>query len=297
MLITGPFIAQGPCVILFLFVLQVQTQVQTVAIRNVNLHTSDAVLLRVKDLRGEVLRTSPATPATLDDARSFRIKVTSGTIAMTGDDLGAFLNANVFAYPGSPIHNLHVTIDSGSVIQTGTLHKVIDINFRMRANVSLTPDGRIRVHPTHMTDQKLLHTLGLHMSDLVDVKHARGLAIDKDDIIMDALSLLPPPTVDGRLVDVHVDGNELVERFAGDSTPAIDTTQGGYLHFRGGRLRFGRLSMTATDLLIQSTESHGTFDVNLPHYSQQLVAGFSKTTPTGGLIAHLGRYVSPNAPH
>jgi hypothetical protein len=293
MLITGPFIAQGPSVLLFLVALQVQT----VEIRNVNLRTSDAVQLRVRDLRGEVVRSSPANPATLDDARSFRIKVTSGTIAMTGDDLGAFLNANVFAYPGSPIHDLHVELDSGALIQTGTIHKVIDIKFRMRADVSLTPDGRIRVHPTHMTDQKLLHTVGLNMSDLIDVKHARGLTIEKDDIIMDALSLLPPPAVEGRLADVRVDGNQLIERFVGDSVPAIDTTQGGYLHFRGGLLRFGRLSMSATDLLIESTESHGPFAVNLPRYNQQLVAGFSKTTPTGGLIAHLGRYVSPNAPH
>lgn len=283
--------------LLFLLALQVQTPVQTVEMRNVNLHVSDSVLLRVHELRGEVVRSSPATPATLDDARSFRIKVTSGTIAMTGEDLGGFLNANVFAYPGSPIHDLHVVIDSGAVIQTGTIHKVVDIKFRMRADVSLTPDGRIRVHPTHMTDQKLLHTLGLHMSDLVDVKHARGLTVDKDDIIMDALSLLPPPAVDGRLVDVHVDGNQLIERFAGDSAPAIDTTQGGYLHFRGGQLRFGRLSMSGTDLLVEAKESRGTFEVNLPHYNQQLVAGFSTTTPTGGLIAHLGRYVSPNAPH
>ena len=55
--------------------------------------------------------------------------------------------------------------------------------------------------------------------------------------------------------------------------------------------------MSGADLLVESKESHGTFEVNLPHYNQQLVAGFSTTTPTGGLIAHLGRYVSSNAPH
>lgn len=292
MLTTGPHIAQGSHVLLLLVALQLQT----LEIRNVNLQTSDAVLLRVRNLRGEVVRTSSATPATLDVPGSFRIKVSSGTIAMTGDDLGAFLNGVVFAYKGSPIHDLHVVIDSGSLIQTGTLHKIIDIGFRMRANVSLTPDGRIRVHPTHMTDQKLLHTVGLHMSDLIDVKHARGLTLDKDDILIDALSLLPPPAVQGRLIDVHVEGNELIERFAGDSTRS-DTTEAGYLQFRGGRLRFGRLLMSGTDLRIVGADPHGPFDVNLPHYSQQLVAGFSQTTPTGGLIAHLGRYVSSHAPH
>jgi hypothetical protein len=135
------------------------------------------------------------------------------------------------------------------------------------------------------------------MSDLVDVRHARGLTIDKDDILIEATALLPSPAVDGRLVDVHVEGNELVERFAGDSVPAVDPTRPGFVQFRGGRLRFGRLSMEHTDLLIVSADPHGTFDLNLPHYAEQLVAGYSRTTPTMGLVAHLGRYVSSHAPH
>jgi hypothetical protein len=272
-------------------------QVQTVEMRNVNLHLSDAVLLRVRDLRGEVVRTSPSKPATLDDPQSFRLRVSSGTVAMNGDDLASFLNAVVFSYPGSPLKNLRVQIDSGALIQTGTLHKVIGIKFRMRANVGIEPDGRIRVHPTHMTAQKLVHSIGLHMSDLVDVRHAKGLTIDKDDVILDATGLLPPPAVDGKLVDVHVEGNELVERFAGDPAPAVDSTKPGFIHFVGGRLRFGRLTMSSTDLMIISTDPHGTFDVNLPHYAEQLVAGYSRNTPKGGLVAHLGHYVSPHAAH
>jgi hypothetical protein len=258
---------------------------------------SDAVLLRTRALHGDLIRTSPSTPASLDDPHSYRIRVTSGTVAMTGADLTSFLNGVVFAYPGSPLKNLQVSIDSGSLIQTGTLHKVVDIGFRMRAEVSITPDGRIRVHPIKMTDQKLMHTLGLHMSDMVDVKHAKGVTIEKDDILIEATALLPPPAVDGRLVDAHIEGNALVERFAGDSATAIDSTQPGAVHFRGGRLRFGHLTMDNTDLLIVSANPHGAFDLSLPHYAQQLVAGYSQITPTMGLVAHLGRYVSSPAGH
>jgi hypothetical protein len=258
---------------------------------------SDAVLLRTRALHGDLIRTSPSTPASLDDPHSYRIHVTSGTVAMTGDDLTSFLNGVAFAYPGSPLKNLRVEIDSGSLLQTGTLHKIVDINFRMRADVSVTPDGRIRVHPTKMTDQKLMHTLGLHMSDMVDVKHAKGITIDKDDILIEATALLPPPAVDGRLVDVHIEGHELVERFAGDSVPAVDSTRPGSVQFHGGRIRFGRLSMDNADLLIVSANPHGAFDLSLPHYAEQLVAGYSQLTPTMGLVAHLGRYAPSPAGH
>jgi hypothetical protein len=283
-LTTTPCAAQGP-------------PQQTIDIRNVDLHLSDAILFHARSLRGEMIRTSPSAPATLDDPRSYRIRVTSGTVAMTGDDLTAFLNGVVFAYPGSPLKNLRVEIDSGSLLQTGTLHKIVDINFRMRADVSVTPDGRIRVHPTKMTDQKLMHTLGLHMNDMIDVKHAKGVTIDQDDILIEATASLPPPAIDGRLVDIHIEGNQLVERFIGDSSTAADSTHPGSVHVRGGRLRFGRLTMDSADVLIVSANPHGAFDLSLPHYEEQLVAGYSQITPTMGLVAHLGRYVSSHATH
>jgi hypothetical protein len=278
---------------LFLFLLHQQT----IEMRHVDLHLSDTVLLHVRELRGQMIPVREDQPPSLDASNSYRIRVLSGTVAMTGDDLTPFLNDVVFNYKGSPLKNLQVTTDSSGLVVTGTLHKVVDIAFRMRADVGVTSDGRIRIHPTRMTDQKLLHTLGLHMSDLIDVRHARGLALDKDDIILDALVALPPPAVDSRLVDAHVEGNSLVERFTGDPAPAGDSAQPGFVKIRGGRLAFGRLLMTNTDLTIVGPNPHGTFDLNLPHYAAQLVAGYSQTTPTMGLVAHLGRYVSTNATH
>lgn len=280
-------------ILLYLFVFQQQT----IEIRHVDLHLSDSVLLRVRDLRGDVVPTQPDTPPTLDTPTSFRIRVRSGTVAMTGDDLTPFLNDVVFNYKGSPLKNLQVATDSTGLVVTGTLHKVVDIGFRMRGDVSVTPDGHVRIHPTRMTDQKLLHTLGLHMSDLVDVRNAKGLRLDKDDIVLDAVAALPPPAVDGRLVDVHVEGNALVERFAGDAGPPVDSTQPGFVKVRGGRLKFGRLLMSNADLTIVGPDAHGVFELSLPRYAVQLVAGYSQTTPTMGLIAHLGRYVSSHAPH
>jgi hypothetical protein len=275
----------------------IMLQQQTIEMRHVDLHLSDTVLLHVRELRGQMIQSRSDVVPSLDIPASYRIRVLSGTVSMTGDELTPFLNDVVFSYKGSPLKNLQVTTDSTGIVVTGTLHKVVDIGFRMRGDVSVTPDGHIRIHPTKTTDQKLMHTLGMHMSDLVDVQHARGLRLDKDDIILDAVAALPPPAVDGRLVDVHVEGNALVERFAGDSAPAGDSTQAGFVKIRGGRLKFGRLLMSNTDLTIVGPDPHGVFELSLPQYATQLVAGYSQLTPTMGLIAHLGRYVSPHAAH
>jgi hypothetical protein len=291
--------AQFAFVVSVLLLCLVLFQQQTIEMRSVDLHVSDAVLLHVRDLRAVILPTRADQPPSLDSPTSYRIRVLSGTLAMTTDALTPFLNDAVFNYKGSPLKNLSVTTDSTGIVVTGTLHKVVDIGFRMRGDVSVTPDGQIRIHPTKMTDQKLLHTLGLHMSDLVDVQHARGLTLDKDDIIINANAALSPPTVEGRIAQVHVQGNALVERFAGDSAsgPARDSTAPGFVKIHGGRLAFGRLLMTNTDVVIVGPNPHGVFELSLPRYAAQVVTGYTVTTPSMGLIVHAGRYVSPNVAH
>jgi hypothetical protein len=48
----------------------------------------------------------------------------------------------VFNYKGTPLKHLKVTIDRGQLKQTGTLHKVIDLPFTIRAALSATPSAR-----------------------------------------------------------------------------------------------------------------------------------------------------------
>jgi hypothetical protein len=56
------------------------------------------------------------------------------------------------------------------------------------------------------------------------------------------------------------------------------------MFFQGGVLRFGKLTMTDTDLLIVDADPKDRFDFFLDHYNEQLVAGYSRNTPDHGLI-------------
>lgn len=45
-----------------------------------------------------------------------------------------------------PVEDLQVTIEDGLVKQKGKLDRKLDIPFKTKGTVDVTPDGRIRVH-------------------------------------------------------------------------------------------------------------------------------------------------------
>src|SRR5207237_5111665 len=86
----------------------------------------------------------------LDDKQTLLLDIREGTIALSSADLSLLLNRYVFGYHGSPLRDLTVRTEGDQIVQTGVMHKVIDIPFEMTARLSVTPDGEIRIHPTEM---------------------------------------------------------------------------------------------------------------------------------------------------
>jgi hypothetical protein len=275
---------------------------QWIEMRNVDLGVSDSVTIRVRTLHGEVFRTSPDHPATLDDPLSFKIHVTGATVGLTGADLGAILNTVVFAYKGAPLRDLQVRTDGDQIIQTGIMHKGVDLKFRLRGQLTLMPDGRIRIHPTAMrilgiNGEKVLSIVGLHLDNILDLKGAKGATVKGDDLFLDPLVILPPPAIDGKLAAIRIEGTEVVQDFVRLPEDSVfghyvrsDTTDHNFIYFRGGELRFGKLLMYDTDLRIVDADPKTPFDMKLPHYSEQLVAGRSRTLANQGLVVTMPDY-------
>jgi hypothetical protein len=275
-----------------------------IEMRNVDLHLTDRVVIRVRSLDGEVIRTSLDRPPALDDSKSFRIRVTAGTVALTGDDLGTLLNTVVFAYPNAPLRDLRVRTDGSEIIQTGIIHKGVDLRFRLRGTLALTPDGRVRIHPSAVhilgfNGQKVLHLLGLHLASILDLRGAHGASVEGDDLFLDPTAILPPPAIDGHLNAVRVEGNEVVQdfvRLAEDSVfrafAHADTIDHNFIYFHGGQLRFGKLLMTDTDLRIVGSDHSATFDMSLPQYNRQLVAGRTRSLNDLGLVVYMPNFAS-----
>ena len=120
------------------------------------------------------------------------------------------------------------------------------------------------------------------MDDMVKIQSGRGIAVDGNDFILDPQWMLPPPRIRANVTAVRIEGDEIVHVFG--SGPAAGrrlcpyTSYRNYMYFRGGNLRFGKLTMADADLALIDQDPRDPFD-----FDDQLVAGYSKNTPSRGL--------------
>ncbi len=270
-----------------------QTPARDVAVqmRHVDFHVDSSIVLRTQFLRGALEPTSPEHPPYFDDKTSFIIKIDSAQVSMVPSQLGDLLNRYTFSYPGSPLRHLRVSVEKGLLKQEGTMK---GISFTMLADVSLTSAGELRLHPTSIKAVGigvggLMKFFGLNLEKLVKLRDARGVRIDKNDFYLDPAALLPPPLVRGRVNAVQLTDSAIALTFhPSDSTrvkelPVPDPKLTNYMYYRGNVLRFGKLTMHDTDLLIADAEPKDQFDFFLDRYLSQLVAGYSRTRPDQGL--------------
>jgi hypothetical protein len=142
----------------------------------------------------------------------------------------------------------------------------------------------------------LLGFLGISLEKMMDVRKAKGVRVEKNDLLLSPTAILPPPAIRGHLAGVELRDSAMVQVFRsehGSVPPPLvppDTTAVNYMYYQGGSLRFGRLTMMPADLLILDGDTKDRFDFYLGRYKDQLVAGFSRNTASGGLITVMPDY-------
>jgi hypothetical protein len=267
---------------------------------HVDFHVDSSVVLRIHFLRGALLRASPEHPPYLDDKQSFILAIDTARIGITPASLSGLLNHYTFNYRGSPLRKLTITVQEGKVKQRGLMK---GISFTVAGDLTVTPDGQLRLHPSSIKAvgigvKGLMKFFGLNLQKMVDVSGARGVRIEGDDFLLSPTELLPPPKVQGRFVAIEVSDTELVQVFGrrpeSEAHPRAppEPKAPNYMFFQGGVLRFGKLTMSDTDLLIVDAEPKDRFDFFLDHYNEQLVAGYSRNTPDHGLIVTMPDYAT-----
>ncbi|HSQ30511.1 MAG TPA: hypothetical protein VLN49_11710 [Gemmatimonadaceae bacterium] len=262
-----------------------------VTMRNIDFHVGDGVVLHIRRLRGFMRGRNGVVD--FDDVSSYTVDVSAAEVGLAGDDLTNLLNRYVFAYPGAPLSKLHVRVGADGLRQNGILHKGVDIPFDMTSNVSLTSDGRIRLHAAHVkifgvNGLALMGALGLSLEKMIDLSRAHGITAKGNDLFLDATALLPPPKISGKITAVRIDGDQLVQTFGNPSdsttpTQSLDPDATNFMLYRGGTLHFTKLLMSDAEMLVVDADPRTPFDFDNPGYRKQLVAGRSRTLPDMGL--------------
>jgi hypothetical protein len=266
-----------------------------VRMENVNLHVGYGVELRVLHLTGQLSSATPGKVPSFDDVNSYVIDIDSARVSMTPGSLTNLMNNVVFAGPNAPIKNMRVEIEGAELRQTGTLKKGISVPFTMRAALDVTSDGKLRLHPTSMkaggvVPKGLLDLFGVRLNSLLHVPSESPLQVSGDDLLLDPARVLPPPRIHGKLTRAWIADGVVFEEFGGAKptrsiTPPIASRN--FMYYRGGTLRFGKLTMVDTDLMLVDEDPKDPFDFSPAQYKSQLVAGYSKNTPDNGLVTYM----------
>ncbi len=240
----------------------------------------------VRWLRGEMVRTHKDVNPSFDDPDSFVLDIKAGVLRANMGDIGNFLNSSL---EKSPLTDIKLSGDGNQVKLSGTLHKVVPLPIELTGTISTVSNNRIQLHVTKLNVLKiplkgLLGGLHIDVSDLFHPQNMPGVQVSGNDIFFDTQTLLPPPQMRGQLTSVRIVNPDLEEVYgsARDEVTRVEQWRN-FLRLREGTIDFGKLTMRHVDLIMIDVSGDAWFDLDLTHYQEQLVNGYTRMTPSAGL--------------
>jgi len=183
---------------------------------------------------------------------------------------------------------MNLSGDGNQIKLHGTLHKIISLPVELIGTIAPVPDNRIQIHVTKLSVLKiplkgLLGGFHISISDLLP-HSIPGVQISGNDVFFDTQKLLPAPHIRGQLTTVRIVNPDLEEVY-GNAEKAVEHVEQwrNFLKLSGGTLDFGKLTMHHVDLIMIDISNDAWFDLDLAHYQEQLVNGYTRMTPQAGL--------------
>src|SRR5208283_5135253 len=250
-----------------------------VAMKNVTYHFTDQIAVHIAQLRGYLTPSKPEALIVLDNSNSYTLNLASAEIALGCNSLAQVLNENLFSAANAPIKQVTIAASNNQLIIKGKLHQKGDVPFETTGTLMVEGDGRVRLHTEHL---KAAHLPVKGLMDMLGIDLAR---------MINPKQIFPPPRIRGRITAIRIQGNEIVQVFGSLQASNVAAKQSGnYMEYRHGDLGFGKLTMKDADLIVIDMDPRDPFDFYLDHYKEQLVAGYTKTTPELGLRVYARDY-------
>jgi len=237
-------------------------------------------------LRGDMIRLNRNVNPSFDDPDTFALDIKSGVIHTNVGDLTNFLDD---ALAKSSLTNIALSGDGDQINLRGTLHNIVPLPIEMVATISVAPANRVQLHVTKLSVLKmpvkgLLGGFHLTVSSLFHPGNIPGVEVSGNDLFLDAEKLLPPPHIRGQLTSVRIANPDIEEIYGNAKEDVIRVAQWrNFLQLRGGTIDFGKLTMHQVDVIMVDLANDAWFDLDLAHYQEQLVNGYTRMTPQAGL--------------
>jgi len=240
----------------------------------------------VRWLRGAIIRVNRGINPSFDEPDSFVLDVKTGVIHTNVGDLTNFLNQGL---TNSPLKNVTLSGDGDQIKLHGTLHKIVPLPIELVGTIAVAPANRIQLHVTQLSVLKmpvkaLLGEFHLSLSSLFSPGDIPGIEVSGNDVFFDPVKLLPPPHIRGELTGVRIVNPDVEEVYGNAQEDVTRVAQWrNFLQLRGGTIDFGKLTMHHVDLIMVDLSNDAWFDLDLAHYQEQLVNGYTRMTPEAGL--------------
>jgi hypothetical protein len=268
------------------------TQVQ---MQNVMYRFADEIAVHILSMKGELAPTQPGGMPVFDDPSSFKMVFTSAEVSIDSQTLAKVLNRYVFAAADAPVKDASVEI-AGNVLKIkGILPSKGGVPFETDGTLSVTPQGEIRVHSEkikmlHMSVKRIMKALGITVAEMVSTRKVRGVRVDGDDLLLAPDQIFPPPQFQGHVTAVRMEGNQIIQVYGNAANATGSKVSGNWMAFRGGVIRFGKLTMQDADVQLIDLDPRDPFDFYLDHYVDQLAAGYQKITTSFAIRAYMKDY-------
>jgi hypothetical protein len=254
---------------------------------NLMLRKGPSFRVYVRWLRGQMARARRGVNPSFDDPDSFFLDIKTGVLRANIGDISNFLNAG--GMQNSPLKNIALSGNGDQVKLNGTLHKIVPLPIEMIGTIAAASDNRIHIHVTKLSVLKipfkgLLGSFHVTISDLFHSQGIPGVEVSGNDIFFDTQKLLPPPHIRGQLTSVRI-GNPDLEEIYGNAQSDVERVEQwrNFIRLRDGTIDFGKLTMHHVDLIMIDISKDPWFDIDLAHYQEQLVNGYTRMTPQAGL--------------
>jgi hypothetical protein len=254
---------------------------------NLMLRKGPSFRIYVRWLKGQMARTSRNVIPSFDDPESFALDIKTGVVRANIGDISNYLNTPDMA--NSRLSKISLSGDGDQIKLKATLQKVLPLPLEVDGTISIAPGNRIQIHVKKINVLKiplkaLLGGMRVSVSDLFSAKGIPGLEVKGDDIFFDTQQFLPPPHIRGELTKLHVVNPDLEEVY-GDAQEEVERVEQwrNFLRLSGGSIDFGKLTMHHVDLIMIDISNKPWFDLDLTHYQDQLVNGYTRMTPQAGL--------------
>ena len=266
----------------------------TLYIKNSNFRVVDNIGFYIPDLVVKATPNDSSQPLVFDDPTSFSLTPLKGSVVLDSAKLEALLNKKVFAFKGATLRNIKVKTATNVLTLSGQMiRKGLWVPFELKGDIKLEDGHILKYRPWKVVTDgqdatKVLKVANVEIDELLTVR-APGANLIGSTVVLDALKLFPPPTLNLNIASASMEDRGLVLTFdngsGSDASPLADSNS--YILIKGGDVKFMKAVPTNARVQVMSASESADLDFCLYDYRDQLSAGYLKVKEDGAILAYL----------